>query len=71
MKFKIGHGSYTGTNALKYVGSGTAAVAELQSRGVIRSVARDAVKRAQETGPCQVNPRTGTELIELEVYVPQ
>lgn len=42
---KIGHGAYTGANALKYVTSKAAAVRELRARGFKRDVAREAVNR--------------------------
>ena len=42
---KIGHGAYTGSNALKFVVGKAAAVRELRERGFKRDVAREAVNR--------------------------
>ena len=70
MKFQIGHASYQGANALKIVSSGTAAIAELQSRGVVRQVARDAIKRAQTVGPTGVLSKTANQSIEVEALKP-
>ena len=42
---KIGHGAYSGANALAYVVGKAAAVRELRERGMKRDDARDLVKR--------------------------
>lgn len=40
---KIGHGAYSGANALKFVTSKAAAVRELRNRGLLRDQAREVV----------------------------
>lgn len=42
---KIGHGAYSGANALKFVVGKAAAVRELRERGMTRDDARDLVNR--------------------------
>lgn len=42
-KFKIGHGAYSGANALAYASGKAAAIRVLRERGVLRNAARDAV----------------------------
>jgi hypothetical protein len=41
---KIGHGAYSGANALKFVTSKSAAVNELRARGFTRNAAREVIK---------------------------
>jgi len=43
MKIAIGHGCYTGANALTICPSKSAAVRELQRRGILRDSARQAI----------------------------
>lgn len=42
---KIGHGAYSGDNALKFVIGKAAAVRELRARGFTRNKARDVVNK--------------------------
>jgi hypothetical protein len=46
MKIAIGHGCYTGANALTICPSKSAAVRELQRRGILRDSARQAIREA-------------------------
>lgn len=45
LKIKIGHGAYTGSNALTVVNSKAAAVRELRNRGFLRNRARDIINK--------------------------
>lgn len=62
---KIGHGAYSGDNALKFVVGKAAAVRELRNRGYTRNAARAAVNVAcsKPNGyTCVVESHTQTEI---------
>lgn len=56
---KIGHGAYSGANALVWVIGKAAAVRELRNRGVKRNDAREAIKRVSSRA-------SGYEIIKVE-----
>lgn len=64
---RIGHGAYTGTNAAKDHTSKISAVRDLMSRGIPRSVARDAIKivLSRPHGYCTL--RSESDLCVVEV----
>ena len=48
-KFKIGHGAYSGRNALSFSLGKTAATEELRKRGMTRAVARLAINKVMSS----------------------
>jgi len=66
---RIGHGSYTGANAMKYCFSKASAVSELRNRGLKRDVARAYVNVVlSKDGGYVVIPANGFDLIEVGNY---
>ncbi len=63
---KIGHGAYSGANALKFVVGRAAAVRELRNRGMLRDAARAAVNDVCSRANGYQIAAAGFDLIELQ-----